>query len=172
MSDPALWQGPPSPPDAEIVVNDPSCQGILGVTLRQALDELIDEPNKASSTGADGQDTDGSAVRLTSEMAARVMTSLGAAIAHEQTASALAIGGGNEAKATSVVLKGRLDHYNKRNGKWRLVIRDAKLLKRVPLKRNRRKLERMSLWDVCREGQQSNGGLKTFDVEILAYNDV
>lgn len=143
----ALWPaGPPPAPDANLVMNDPSCHGILGLTLQQALQE--DEEQEQDFTNA-------------------ILKRLGASIAETQNKQT------TTSTTTCALLRGRIDHYNRRNSKWRIVVKDATLRKRYPLDKRRRRKERVSLWQVAAEKKMpSDHDVNLDTTEILAYNDL
>mmetsp|Transcript_19890 Transcript_19890/g.25615 ORF Transcript_19890/g.25615 Transcript_19890/m.25615 type:complete len:238 (+) Transcript_19890:94-807(+) len=83
-----------------------------------------------------------------------------------------------------VVLRGRVDSYNRHGGKWRFLLKDATFRARKPLPRNRPRLSncRQSLWSYCKNDQQTDRHVETdtadtgdafccSQLEILAYND-
>lgn len=72
--------------------------------------------------------------------------------------------------APSILLRGRVESYNRFHGKWRMLLKDAQIRPRFPLPKNRRKREYPSLWDVSQENE--NNDPPAFTVEILAYNDI
>jgi hypothetical protein len=226
-----LWKGPPPPPDAQQVAKDLSCQGIIGFTLKEALDEIvaeqeleqeqeqiIDHPNlNSTATAAEEDETETESnqnnasevaqpplIRVDQRMVTSILQVFGKSVAHSQqerysqqqqqqqqrqgTTTATA-----SVEPPAALLKGRLKHYNRRNTKWRIVLRDVDFQQRRPLDKNRRKRERPSLWQVGREQQQqedgnSNTGKSTSTplptqattnsttskctLEILAYNDL
>jgi hypothetical protein len=167
-SDAALWEGPPPPPDAEVVARDLSCQGSLGWTLQDALQELHDEEKaeekKEISVAAP--------LHFGPAVIDRIMRSFGEAVAASQ----------QRTTGPAALLRGRLEHYNRCNNKWRLVVEGAEIRERLPLDRNRRKRrhDRPSLWQVAEENRakRSRTSLPVssnnpkFDLEILAYNDI
>jgi hypothetical protein len=239
-----LWKGPPPPPDAQQVAKDLSCQGIIGFTLKEALEEIvaeqeleqeqiIDQPNLNSTATATEEDetesnqNDDNAsepevlaqtplVRVDQSMVTSILQAFGKSVAHSQqerysqqqkqqqqqqqrqqrqgTAATTATA---SVESPAALLKGRLKHYNRRNTKWRIVLRDVDFQRRRPLDKNRRKRERPSLWQVGREQQQqqqdgngngntgesastptiptqttTNSSTSNCTLEILAYNDL
>jgi hypothetical protein len=220
-----LWKGPPPPPDAQQVAKDLSCQGVIGFTLQEALDEVYAEQNSnqeqlqpleldeaEESNQNESELAENPLVRLTLDqsMANRILQSFGEAVAHSQRDRySLATSTAEQEhehqhkhQPPAALLKGRLVHYNRRNTKWRVVLRDADFQRRSPLDKNRRKRERPSLWHASREQQlddfvngNANGngnddihtGMATATatststatptrtnctIEILAYNDL
>lgn len=131
-------------------------------------------------------------VKMDQLMVTRILQAFGTSVAHSQqkrySQQQQQQHRGTTATSTATVeppaalLKGRLQHYNRRNSKWRILLRDADFQRRKPLEKNRRKRERSSLW---REREQ-DGGESTSTrtpttknsttlnctLEILAYNDL
>jgi hypothetical protein len=162
-SDVQLWEQGPRlpPPPAEKVSRDCSCFGMLGMALQDALQELQTESC---------EDCPAAALNVTPGVLDRIMQSLGEEVAITQQNPPV--------DAPAALLRGRLEHYNRLNKKWRLVVKDAELRQRNPLEGNRRKRERPSLWQVAEEQRQakpdqdSSGVSKSINLEILAYNDI
>jgi len=168
-----VWEEQPLP-DPECVIHDASCQGSIGVALQQALCN--------EGTGDHNRD-DGHAhlsekkIKLDRPAIDRILQSFGRAVArtqHEQreilmkrTTQPQAT---SSAPAPCALLHGRVDHFNRRGGKWRLMVHDAKIIARKPLDRNRRKRERRPLWNAMEEGQPEP--FKIARLEVLAYNDI
>jgi hypothetical protein len=86
VDDDGLWCGPPPPPDPDIVVGDLSCQGILALTLRDALLELQTTPSDQDlDCGGNGssepEPLDGP---LSNEAVDRIMEACGQALVRVQ----------------------------------------------------------------------------------------
>jgi hypothetical protein len=179
-----LWNGPPPPPDAQQVAQDLSCQGIIGFTLKEALDEIhkeqdqeqeqvIDQSINLNATNETASNQNNASelaqtplFRVDQSMVTGILQAFGTSVAHsqqeryaQQQQQQVRHQGTAAAAATTVeppaaLLKGRWKHYNRRNTKWRIVLQDADFQRRRPLDKNRRKRERPSLWQVGREQQQ------------------
>lgn len=168
-----LWEAAPPLPDPEKVIHDVSCQGSIGLALQQALYE--ESESEEEDQGEEEEETPSDKIQLDQPAIKQVLQSFGKAITqsqHDQQEMEL----NKEAKATgnlpapAALLRGRVDHFNRLGGKWRLVVHDAKIIGRRPLDRNRRKRERPSLWRVLKEGQPEPTQIQR--LEILAYNDI
>ena len=165
-------------PVAETIAKDPSCYGILGQTLADAL-QMFESQAPLTTTKGDTmkrslnddeteKDDNVSGIQLSSEASSRIFNVLGESIAkvHAKDSSA-----GNP---PSALLRGRVDHFNRRNNKWRIAVTAAQFRKRCDLKRNRRMRERPSLWHVS----QDNASPRTttdptkLSLEILVFNDI
>ena len=168
-----IWDGPPPPPDAELVESDISCVGVLGLTLKSCLEEIqIEDISKPSPKRMDDEKVDA------------ILKSLGRAVAESQAEQNSPIrnndGGGSNKKravvtaatAPAALLRGRLDYFNRRNSKWRLVARDVEIRKRGLLDPGRRRREKPSLWLTSQERQPAELPLKSSMLEILAYDDI
>lgn len=214
--DDGLWvrpgAPPPPPPPTRVVVEDPSCHGVLGVALREALAGLLVPVTTAATTTipaevdalpaasaaaascengevvaedeartAEGEEETSVASRsrvstaspkLKPEMLDPITKSLGEAIARSQQQQH---DHPSPEEAVAAVLRGRVDHYNRRGAKWRIVVDGAEIRRRLPLEGRRRGRERPSLWEVS-EGKKKQakkaGTVKSTKLEILAYNDV
>ena len=169
-------------PAVEAIVNDPSCYGVLGQTLADALekfenpcpstttnDDDANESMKLSYTGDENDRDDSvSGMQLSSEASSRILKALGQSIAtaHANDSSA--------GDAPSALLRGRVDHYNRRNNKWRMAVKAAQFRKRSDLKRNRRMRERPSLWQVSHDNASPSTSTDPtkLSLELLFFNDI
>lgn len=162
------WQGPPPAPPAELVSNDFSCQGTLGLTLRQAITELVAEDQDKDLEGVDNE----SQTKFLASMVEDTVKSLGRAIATTQQNR---LEQRRSSSRPAALLRGRIDHYNRQGSKWRILVHDAEIIRRYPLDRSRRKRELPSLWDVCSDKaalKPDKTESATLKVEVLAYNDL
>lgn len=168
----------PPPPPPEYTWSDPSCQGILGLTLKEALDELRTE-NSTEKGGDchycnDGSSNDNDNDAYRSDMAAlfsnpamiqQIQRSLGEALQSPIL------------DAPAALMRGRIDHYNRHNTKWRWAVDDVEFRPRHALTdRNRPKKTQRSLWDLL-EDEDTNDSSQSrkrpkLNLEILAYNDL
>lgn len=226
-----LWTGPPPPPDPNAVVEDLSCQGIVGMALQEALEslrteiEIIERPERKQRAVPSKDETNKweqsnemdhidrkhvidmfDSIRATKsnflqqESIDRIMHTFGESVAqshviesdnfNNRTVDAASSGSGSpdrpQLKGPSVLLRGRLDHYNKLSSKWRILVRDAEIVERKEIDSNRRSREKPSLWKVMSEdGEEQEtteaptsnlGRSKVWKLpgplEILAYNDL
>jgi hypothetical protein len=157
-----VWDGPPPPPTLDLVEGDPSCQGTVGFCLLDALKELQNE---------DAEEVEQDCF-MTTDKVERIMKSFGQAVAQSQTREMLPSDGSTQ-QAPAALLRGRVDHFNRRINKWRIVVENAEFRRHVPLDRNRRKREMHSLWNVSEEKLPlpATPPSKRCKLEILAYND-
>ena len=164
---------PPPAPNADDVSRDLSCQGTIGLTLQQVLDEL--PPNIAQLE--ESRSRNGSyeplllpPLTMCAASRDRILQSFGESVAESQ----------RKPSGPPVVLRGRVEYYNRLSRKWRLVVKDAELLQRLPLDRYRRRRERPSFWQIAKEQQASNvakGAVvsspgEKFRLDLLLYNDI
>jgi hypothetical protein len=163
------------PPDKRIIANDASCFGFFGVTLAETLEELQKtETTTVSGSLIENADDESRITadepKLSFEMipgvSQEIMKSLGRAMAKCHSGSSFV------KNAPAAILRGRVDHYNRRNTKWRIFVRDAQIQRREPLERNRRMRERPSLWDVSKDNESTNESPTKLDLELLAYDDI
>jgi hypothetical protein len=156
--------------------------------LEQALRELQAESlhweshaeNNATATASSvveeqsttSQSELGDMLPLDDSMVEQIMKSFGEAIAESQRTRA---DGDSRTGGPAALLRGRLDHFNRLNTKWRLIVHDAEIRPRAPLDKNRRKRERPSLWQISEEKYPTRQGAPPpakCTLEILAYNDL
>jgi hypothetical protein len=190
MEEKTVWNSDEPLPPADIIMNDPSCLGILGITLRQALSDLqqgsvrrlddasvdnsvddacstADEEKAIHNSRAEDDNEKPASTKLTTEMVDRVMKSLGEAVVQQQKECF--------ATAPAALLRGRVNHFNRRNSKWRIVVDDGEMRRRRQLDQHRklRRTERPSLWDVATRKNEKDRELphKIGTIELLAYND-
>jgi hypothetical protein len=168
------------PPNVDVLLNDPSCYGILGVTLAEALDELQQKQSSDKLTPAGGNNAPGSneskessdestsntearkPLQLSPEISHDVLKSLGEALAKCHKGEVVT-------NAPAALLQGRVDHFNRRGTKWRIVVKNAQMRRRFPLDRHRRKRDKKSLWSLSKEKEDESA--TKFDIEMLAYDD-
>jgi len=193
-----VWADGPPPPPLTDAIHDLSCQGIIGITLHQALLNVIKESTGAATIEKDGEDhkeenqdeepASSQRALLDQQAVLRIVQSFGEAVVQSQHNECAALPAANQHKtddselsgnhemtiAPTALLRGRLDHYNRLNGKWRFVVQGAQILPRKALDRNRRKRERPSLWQVAsvEASTAAEPAVKIPHLEILAYNDI
>ena len=170
-----LWNELPLP-DRETVIRDISCQGSIGLALQQAL------VNATGEHGVDDDDTESvnQRIELDPPAVSQILQSFGNAVAETQREQRDIRMGRKPAVSTSAsrrtvmapaaVLRGRVDHFNRRGSKWRFMVHDAQMIERSPLDKNRRKSERRSLWEVMKEKRPQPITIRR--LEVLAYNDI
>jgi hypothetical protein len=200
LDDDGLWCGPPPPPDPDVVVGDLSCQGILALTLRDALLELqtttaTDQHVVFGDSTAESEPVDGP---LSNEAVDRIMEACGQALVRVQREQSIPETNGPNTNGTdgtrspnvsgqselslsataittapppAAILRGRIQYYNRVGSKWRFVVHNAELQPRQPLHAQRRKRERPSLWTTTTD-DDADATLKIPRLEILAYNDI
>jgi hypothetical protein len=188
---------PPQPADAE-VVGMIAQQGIIGQCLREALQDCVDDTaafNRNDAIAHPQEDDDDSALsagsiaaasipqprkqsrnkmKLKPHMVDSVMKRFGQAVAETNWANSLSssLGKNDRRKLNeppAALLKGRIDHYNRLGGKWRIVVHGGQLKRRVGLPRDRSKKVRPTLWEAM--GDQETVALPT-SLQLLAYDDL
>jgi hypothetical protein len=148
-----VWSGPPAAPDRAKITRDVSCQGVLGMTLQNALQSL--QTNNTIATQLEGDNCDNRNDASSADTAKnrcagsiftdqqsidRIMKSFAEAIANSyetmsSTTNATNTNTQSDEKgrtpiAPSAVLCGKVDHYNRRSDKWRILVRNSKIVER------------------------------------------
>jgi hypothetical protein len=135
-----LWDGPPEVP--ETIATDLSCQGIMATTLHEALLEIQkEEPIKFNENVCD-----------------RILQSFGDAVVSSYKNPDLPQG-------PPVRLTGRLDHSNRYQSKWRLVVDETQfnpITATTATKKTSSSTQEVS-------NTTTSSKLR---LEILAYNDI
>ena len=154
LSKDVKWEGPPAN-ERESMSTDPSNQGILGSTLRQALDELVQMD----------EDTEDDALRLDETSSAAIRAALGRAMENDTVM---------REQGPKMLVRARVETYQKLGGKWRVELQNAQWRRRYPLAQNRRKSEKPSLWQISQEqtpAEQDATLWKDDSLLLLAFND-
>jgi hypothetical protein len=147
-----------------------ACVGPIGLCLSEALGDLVSECvveqiQQESKEESDSEEkTESERVPFDSTMADRVMHSFGQAVAKSEWET-----------PPAALLRGRVEHYNGLEGRWRIVVKDAEIRRRVPLAQtNPRKKKRVKLWDASdlRQGEQQSVTPFVGSLQILAYDDL
>lgn len=116
----------------------------------------------------------------------------------EKKSAASSMNNNNNKSPPTALLKGQLDHYNRIGSKWRIIVRNVQIRQKIPLPTNRKKRDRTSLWErgtlhqsACsstnqnkkkqkkqtigqqqqKQQEQSKSLCKSFDLQLLAYDD-
>lgn len=174
------WEA--SYPNVDAVAGDASCHGVLGASLLDTLQDLKTQTMLDKEGGGtldverlSDQESDVEKLeraekppQLSEESMDRILSALGGSMAKFYSTPSL----GTSATAPSVLLRGRVDHFNRRNNKWRIVVKDAQFRHRVDLGRNRRMRERPSLWDVSKADKDMDSQSPKLNLELLAFNDI
>jgi hypothetical protein len=185
--DPVWGSRPPSPPPADSIARDTSCQGILALTLYRALQSTLETVNDRTveETNECGKNQPNSHVSpiFGDEATDRIMGAFGRAVAgsqhfhHQQKHSQINLDGAP--LPPSALLRGRLVSYNRHGTKWRLVVEHASLRPRHHRPKTLPKRERISLWNLPSptiEGKEPENAVDSVSIpgmlEILAYNDI
>lgn len=201
------WFGPPPPPPPHLIRSDPSSHGLVGRTLLTVLkrevahsdDERVREPDKAGITENNDKDSEQADAQIEEDedkppphvirmlrlpqASDRIFQSFVNSVAetqqrlHEQQA----LSEGRSVAGPALLLRGRLDHFNRTSDKWRLLVKKASFKARKQLARNRRKRERFSLWASMAPPGKGSGGEpmeppsreagESCSLEVLAFND-
>jgi hypothetical protein len=152
------WNGPPSPPDPEIVTKDRSCHGTIAVALQTALIELqqhealksIEQQynfqldiNKVMQ--AFGESIVQNHQELYAQQTQQTKQQL-----HDNTPPPSTTTCKNIV-APAALLRGKIQHYNRYGTKWRFVVKDAEIIPRIPFNHQhhqRSKRQRTSLYEM------------------------
>jgi hypothetical protein len=150
----------------QVIVDEPNNMNSTATTTTAEEDETA-ESNQNNDNASEIAQTLPSPIRVDQRMVTNILQAFGKSVAQsqqerysqelqqqqkQQGTSTAATNASVEPPAA--LLKGRLEHYNRRNTKWRIVLKDVDFQRRRPLDKNRRKRERISLWQVGREQQQ------------------
>jgi hypothetical protein len=171
-------------------------QGIIGHCLREALQDCLDDTDAAHQKNDEHpQEDDVSALsggskaassipqprkksrnmmKLQPRMVDSVIKRFGQAVAETNWRNSLSSSWGKNGERKrneppAALLKGRIDHYNRLGGKWRIVVEGGQLKRRVRLARDRSKKVRPPLWDAMAD--QETVALPT-SLQLLAYDDL
>jgi hypothetical protein len=174
----------PSPCSNIDLVAKIACSGPLGNALQLALrnlttlreEQAAEENSTHDDTTTNGKDIPKQdEVKIDEDFAECVVKSFGQAVAstrwkNEEYPQFL---------APPALLRGRLEHYNRVGGNWRITVRDAEISPHIPLDRNRKRRDQQSLWqaglgnnDAKRRRYGRNIDLRQAPVQILAYDDL
>jgi len=154
----------PPPADAALVAQFAKA-GPIGQCLSEALNDLVSE-SFAQEVEQEAQESnnedDEVKVPFDSTMATSVMNSFGRAVAESDWKG-----------CPAALLRGRVDHYNKMDQKWRIVVEDAEIRPRMtPEKGQARKKQKVSLWDASESTNDQPQNTPLYgSLQILAYND-
>ncbi|CAB9512835.1 expressed unknown protein [Seminavis robusta] len=166
---------PPGPADAN-VVGSIAQQGIIGQCLRDALQDVMDQQEgtvDGDVVGAEEQDDDDNSddnpsnnkkIKLGEHMVDGIMQRFGQAVAESSSHD-----------APPALLRGRMDHYNRFNDKWRIIVKDVTLKRRVALPVDRKKKARTSLWEKVGEQEtvrMEAAAASSSSLQLLAYDDL
>jgi len=179
-------------------------QGIIGQCLHDALQEVIqqdnndleekldekdeeDSKNDEDATSSNSQHASVSKLKLKQHMAENVMKEFGQAVARtswraaNQNLNRTTEGREQVPKPPAALLRGRLDHYNRFQGRWRIAVHRAEFKRRTILPKFRKKMSKSLLWDAVEASRQensTNADATTSNrrsvpnmLQILAYND-
>ena len=156
--------GEHDPPE---VGKDIRCQGILGSTLNDALDEILDE-DIHGAIREDNVNSEGMVnhVRINNSMKEKILNEFGASFRNRQRMT----------KAPAVLLKGRIIYYCRIESRWRIRLDDARIVRRKDLTPKRRRSLRMSLWSMAKDDARNVEGERkpeTHSQSLLLnlYND-
>jgi hypothetical protein len=190
-----LWWDDTRPPPLQDISRDLSSMGPIAICLHDALQETtvlsstnqksedgeqsLPDEHGSSSSSTQGEDV-ATPIRLDQTAVNRIVQSFGEAMMknHQDQWTGTNDGGRGFPKdepetrnmVTDAVLRGRLCHYNRMNGKWRLVLENVQLLPRKTLARNRRKRERNPFWISATD--ESLQPVQIPSLQVLAYNDI
>lgn len=194
-----LWWDDTKPPPLHDISRDLSSMGPVAMCLHDALQEMTMLPICTIQKSRDGENhlldvehdsssvsssTQGGAAEMASQIRLdqpavnRILQSFGEAMMknHQDQWTGMNNGGlqqkdeTEKRKMMDAVLRGRVCHYNRMNGKWRLVLENVELLPRKALARNRRKRERKPFWNTATD--ESVQPVQISSLQVLVYNDM
>lgn len=73
---------------------------------------------------------------------------------------------------SAVMMRGKLDHYNMRNGRWRIVVKDVELMTRPKMMRLRPHRKKPSLWKVAKRSSDVSHLHVDGCLQVLAHGDI
>lgn len=172
---------PPAPADPEEVASI-ARQGIIGQCLYGALNDIVaedaakeeSEKQEAVAQSLDDKDEEEDSVDpatkepqlyLKKHMADNVIKEFGHAVASTKWTSTKK---NPQKEPPAALIRGRLDHYNRFHGKWRIIVRDAQFKRRGTLDKDRKSRNPRPLWDAL----PGRGTTDTVSFQMLAYDDL
>ena len=149
---------PPAPADPEEVASI-ARQGILGQCLQEALNEIVAEDAIAAQDNKEEDPTP--KLYLKQHMGDNVAKEFGHAVAQTKWTC-------TKKEPPAALIRGRLDHYNRFHGKWRIIVREAQFKRRPTLEKNRRNRNPPPLWGAL----PATGTTGIVSFQILAFDDL
>jgi hypothetical protein len=161
-----------APADLELVAKI-ALQGPAGQALEHTLDDIVqeslvsnleqeEEEGKTRDTDEEKKtEQESNTVMIDPEMADNILHSFGRAVAETKWEI-----------APAALLRGRVDHYNRVGGQWRIVVEEAEVRPRVLLDSNRKRRDRTSLWEVSERRLGKRRLRLNGTLQILAYDDL
>lgn len=167
----------PCPVSSENVIAGVAEQSPLGKSLQEALERLISQDSKKSSSMSRNNTPAQSFQR---KVAKQIMSTFGRSVArtwtHPKTGKSSYQGAMNPPDG---LVRAKVHYYNRLGSKWRIVLKNVELLPRVPLDPSRKKPSQQSLWEKSRtsssecpiqltDNNDDNNGL----LQVLAFDDI
>lgn len=134
-----IWKEPPEAP--ETIATDLSCQGGIAAALRQTLEEIKREE----------------LLVMDDAVSNRILQSFGEAILNSYRNPDVPQG-------PTVRLEGTLDHYNRYQNKWRMVVDEAQF-KQIIRSNNSKRSQ-------SAQEEETNTATSKLRLEILAHSDI
>uniref|UniRef100_A0A7S1Y2K2 Uncharacterized protein n=1 Tax=Grammatophora oceanica TaxID=210454 RepID=A0A7S1Y2K2_9STRA len=161
------------------IVSGVALQSPLARALSDALDSLVKEDTKSNDGIPGAEDAvseedivDGERVggREKPDCVTNFQTGMSDSIL---TAYSNAVVRTDFSKAPAAILRGRMDHYNRVDHRWRIAVEDAELRRRAShTKPSHRRKGRISLWEASEKEHPNAKRLKVDGtLHILAYGD-
>ena len=157
-------------PDVAVVAS----LGLRSTELGQALQEALQSTSLASLLSpATNEDSDPA---VAPEVVESIQNAFGQAFAETMLENTTM--NDEDTAPPRVLMRGRLDHYNRVASNWRMVADHVQLVERQPLPKKRKRTDQVSLWDVASSHNQTTIQAQTVEttlpgsLTILAYNDV
>jgi hypothetical protein len=196
------WNGPPTPPDPDLILHDISCQGSIAIALQEALEEFQQHElmqafqEKTNHIPFDIQNVmqtyAESIVHCQQKQYQSQMNHITTQQQQQQqkqqsrrnksrnvtdslgTSTITSIE--DHVVAPAALLHGRIHHYNRYGTKWRIVVEDAEIIPRstVSVHQKRGRYDRKSPWEIMSSHTELQQAqcIKIPRLEILVYNDI
>ena len=159
---------PPPPADPELVQKI-ALLSPIGQCLQESLQDMIQESLVRELQEADQHD-EKAAPSIDSDIADRILDSFGKAVSDTDWHREF-----KGIAPPAALLRGRIDYYNRVEGRWEIMVDNAELRPRALLDPNRKKRtrERPSLWDVSLR-QEKRRPTTTLEgkLQVLVYDDL
>jgi hypothetical protein len=169
----------PCPVSSENVLASVAEQSPVGKSLQEALERLIRQDSKTSSSISRNNSP---ALTFRRTAANQIMVTFGRSVARTWTDPKTRTGRRYQGARNPPdgLIRAKVHYYNRLGSKWRIVLKNVELLPRVPLDPSRKKPSEQSLLDQSRSSSSecpiqitdsSNGNYKGL-LQVLAFDDI
>lgn len=168
----------PCPVSSENVLAGVAEQSPVGKSLQEALERLIGQDSKKSSSISSNYSP---ALSFRRKAAKRIMFTFGRSVARTWTDPKTRTGSYQGAmNPPDGLIRAKVHYYNRLGSKWRIVLKNVELFPRVPLDPSRKKPSAQSLLDQSRTSSSerpiritdsNNNGCKGL-LQVLAFDDI